>query len=164
MDMPDDPCRTFGFRLWHLKQAWSRRLEAELAPLGLTYLQLVMLRAADRLARAGERPSQTRLACVLATDRMLVSKVSKLLDQKGLIVRPVHPDDARAVEIVLTEAGRRAVAASLPVTRAAQEAFFGRLSPERLAEFDRTLDELLAAEAGTLFSDRTVTMATEGAA
>lgn len=164
MDLADDPCRTFGFRLWHLKHAWSRRLEAELAPLGLTYLQFTMLRAADRLARLGERPSQARLADVLATDRMLVSKVLKLLQRKGLVVRPVHPEDARAVEIVLTEAGRRALAESLPIARATQERFFGRLCPERLAEFDKALDELLAAEGNPLLAGRTITKATEGAA
>lgn len=160
MDLADDPCRTFGFRLWHLKHAWSRRLEADLAPLDLTYLQFIMLRAADRLARHGERPSQARLAEVLATDRMLVSKVLRLLTQKGLIVRPVHPEDARAVEIVLTEAGRRALAAALPIAKATQEAFFGRLGPERLAEFSRTLDELLAAEGCPLSAASIVTMAT----
>ncbi len=164
MDLADDSCRTFGFRLWHLKHAWSRRLEADLAPLGLTYLQFVMLRTADRLARLGERPSQTRLAEVLATDRMLASKVLRLLAQKGLIVRPVHPEDARAVEIVLTESGRRTLAAALPVAQTAQEAFFGRLGPERLAEFDRMLDDLLAGEGCPLFAAGTVTMATDEAA
>ena len=164
MDLADDPCRSFGFRLWHLKHAWSRRLEADLAPLSLTYLQFVMLRAADRQARLGERPSQARLAEVLATDRMLVSKVLRLLEQKGLIVRPVHPGDARAVEIVLTEAGRQALAAALPVAQAAQDVFFGRLGPERLAEFDRTLDDLLAADGSALFAAPFVTVATKDAA
>ena len=162
VDLLTDPSRTFGFRLWHVRQALSRRLEAELAPLGLTYLQYIMLRAADRQARLGERPSQARLASVLAMDRMLVSKVLRLLQHKGLIVRPVHPGDARAVEIVLTEAGRRALAAALPVAGAAQDAFFGALGPKRLVEFSRALDDLLAADGGTLFARHTVTMATTG--
>ncbi|MBV9747338.1 MAG: MarR family transcriptional regulator, partial [Acetobacteraceae bacterium] len=157
-------CRSFGFRLWHLKHAWSRRLEAALAPLGLTYLQFVMLRAADRLARHGERPSQARLAEVLATDRMLVSKVLRLLTQKGLIVRPVHPEDARAVEIVITEAGRQVLRAARPIAQAAQDEFFGRLGPERLNEFDKMLDELLAADGCPLFAAPIVTVTTEDAA
>ncbi len=129
MELADDPCRSFGFRLWHLKHAWSRRLEAELAPLGLTYLQFVMLRAADRLARLGERPSQARLAEVLATDRMLVSKVLRLLTQKGLIVRPIHPEDARAVEVVITEAGRQALLAARPIAQAAQDGVLRAAGP-----------------------------------
>jgi uncharacterized membrane protein len=50
------------------------------------------------------------------------------------------------VEIVVTEAGRRALAAALPRARDAQDAFFGRLGSKRLIEFGRMLDDLLAAE------------------
>ena len=160
MDLADDPRRTFGFRVWHLRQAWSRQLETALAPLELTSMQYIVLRASNRLACLGERPSQARVAEALALDRMLVSKVVRPLERKGLVVRPVHPEDARAVEIVLTEAGRRMLAAALVIALDVQDSFFGRLGPERLAQFGRMLDDLLAADECAPVEDLIVTAAT----
>ncbi len=145
------PLRSFGFRLWHVQHAWTRRLEAALAPVGLTHMQYVMLRAADFLARQGERPAQRCLADVLATDRMMVSKVVRLLESKGLVVRCVHPDDQRANHVALTDAGRRSLAGAIEAAQAEQARFFGRLGPARQAEFGALLDQLLELEGISLF-------------
>ena len=137
------PVRSFGFRLWHVQHAFMRRLEAALLPLGLTHMQFVVLRVADYLAQAGEQPTQARLAVGTATDRMMVSKVLRLLEGKGLVVRPVHPTDARAHHVVLTEAGRRLVTQAIPLALQAQADYFGRLGCGRLEQVDAILDELL---------------------
>ena len=137
------PVRTFGFRLWHVQHAYMRRLEAALLPLGLTHMQFVVLRVADHLAQAGERPTQARLAVGTATDRMMISKVLRLLEGKGLVVRPVHPADARAHHVVLTAAGQRLVAQAIPLALQAQAEYFGCLSYGRLEQLDTILDELL---------------------
>ncbi len=137
------PVRTFGFRLWHVQHAYMRRLEAALLPLGLTHMQYVMLRVADHLAQAGEQPTQARLAVGTATDRMMVSKVLRLLEGKGLVVRPVHPTDARAHHVVLTAEGRRLVAQAIPLALQAQAEYFGSLGCGRLEQLDAVLDELL---------------------
>lgn len=157
------PARSFGFRLWHVRHAFNRRLEAALLPLGLTHMQYVMLRAADYLAQAGEQPTQARLAECIATDRMLVSKVLRLLEGKGLIVRPVHPDDARAHHVVLTEAGRRMVAQSLPLAMQAQADYFGRLGAARMEQFGAILDELLRLDGNPTVQADIVTAATNQA-
>lgn len=137
------PVRSFGFRLWHVQHAFVRRLEAALLPLGLTHMQFVVLRVADHLAQAGEQPTQARLAVGTATDRMMVSKVLRLLEGKGLVLRPVHPADARAHHVVLTAEGRRLVAQAVPLALQAQAEYFGCLSSGRLEQLDAVLDELL---------------------
>ncbi len=137
------PVSSFGFRLWHVQHAFMRRLEAALLPLGLTHMQFVVLRVADHLAQAGEQPTQARLAVGTATDRMMVSKVLRLLEGKGLVVRSVHPADARAHHVVLTAAGRRLVAQAIPLALQAQAEYFGSLSRGRLEQLDAVLDELL---------------------
>ena len=151
------PTRTFGFRLWHVQHAFVRHVETALTPLGLTYMQYVMLRASDYLAQAGEQPTQARLAEVMATDRMMVSKVLRLLEGKGFVVRPVHPDDCRAHHVVLTEAGRRLLARAVPVGLQAQQQFFGRLGPSRMEQLSGILDELLQLEGNPIASGRIVT-------
>lgn len=137
------PVRSFGFRLWHVQHAFVRRLEAALLPLGLTHMQFVVLRVADHLAQAGEQPTQARLAVGTATDRMMVSKVLRLLEGKGLVLRPVHPADARAHHVVLTAEGRRLVAQAVPLALQAQAEYFGCLSSGLLEQLDAVLDELL---------------------
>ena len=147
--------------VWHAMHAWTRRLEAVMAPLDLTQMQYIMLRATDFLARQGERPTQARLAVGLATDRMMVSKVLRLLESKGLVVRAVHPDDPRANHVVLTEAGRRTLAKAVVLAQAEQTRFFGRLGTERAALLGATLDELLRLEGNPLFDTQNVTMTTK---
>ncbi len=150
-DSARDPMRSFGFRIWHLKHAWARRVETALAPEALTHMQFVLLRTTQTLAELGHRPTQSRLADTLAADRMTVSKVLRLLEQKGLIARPVHPDDPRAHHIQLTPAGADAMGRAMPLVLAAQEQFFGCLGAARLTAFSDMLDELLALS-GPLFT------------
>ena len=150
--LSQSPARSFGFRLWHVQHAFTRRLEAALLPLGLTHMQFVVLRIADHLAHAGEQPTQARIATGTATDRMMVSKVLHLLEAKGLVVRPVHPADARAHHVVLTEAGRRLVAQAVPLALQAQAEYFGRLGCGRLEQVDAILDELLRLDGNPLAS------------
>lgn len=140
------PARSFGFRLWHIQHAWTRRLEAALAPHGLTHLQFVLLRAVDWLVRTGERPTQARLAQKVVTDPMTVSKVLRLLERKGLIDRPVHPDDPRARHLLPTQAGVAALARALPAAIEAQRAYFGALGPEGEEQLSLLLDRLLVLD------------------
>ncbi len=128
--------------------------------LDLTHMQYVVLRASDHLARQGEKPTQTRLAECLVTDRMMVSKVLRILETKSYLVRAVHPDDARANHVVLTEAGRRVLTGAIEVARHAQSAFFGRLGAARQKQLGAMLDDLLAMEGNPLFATTTVTMTT----
>ncbi len=139
----NDPARSFGFRIWHLKHAWSRHVEAALTAERLTHMQFVLLRATQTMAGAGHRPTQARLADLLATDRMTVSKVLRLLEHKGLVARPVHPDDPRAHHVQVTPAGLAVLDRAVPLVMAAQHAFFGRLG-NRLPAFSAMLDDLLA--------------------
>jgi DNA-binding MarR family transcriptional regulator len=163
LDDPDrSPLRSFGFRLWHVEHAWNRRLEAALAPFDLTHMQYVLLRAADHLAKLGERPAQARLAECLVTDKMMVSKVLRLLEGKGLIVRAVHPEDSRANHVVLTEAGRRTLARAIDVALTAQETFFGRLGEGRKRALGAMLDDLLEMEGNPVFRKRNVSVTTKG--
>jgi MarR family transcriptional regulator, organic hydroperoxide resistance regulator len=144
------PSESFGFRLWHVTHAWQRRLETALAPLDLTHLQFVMLAATNWLSRQGETPSQTRIACFTGIDRMMVSKILRLLEGKGYLVRGTHPDDPRANRVALSPEGRAALAKAIPVARATQEAFFGRLPPEGREALATQLDSLLALEGHAL--------------
>jgi DNA-binding MarR family transcriptional regulator len=92
-DVEPPPQRTFGFRLWAVKHAWTRRLEAVLEPTGLTHMQYIIMRCIGHVAAEGALPSQVRIAETMGIDRMTVSKVVRTLEAKGLLARRPHPDD-----------------------------------------------------------------------
>lgn len=138
------PHRNFGYRLWMLRHAWTRRLETALQATELTHMQFFLLRATEQVASLGEVPSQSRLADRLHIDRMTASKVLRNLEAKGLLVRAVHPDDPRANSVALTEAGAALLRRATLLVVAEQDRFFGRLGEARKAEFSAMLDELLA--------------------
>jgi DNA-binding MarR family transcriptional regulator len=71
---------------------------------------------------------------------MMISKILRLLEERGYLKRSPHPDDPRANALHLTHAGDALVRAALPVVRDAYAAFFDyRLD----ADSQRTLAELL---------------------
>ena len=137
------PTRSFGYRLWMLRHAWTRRIEAALQGTGLTHMQFFLLRALEAVVDLGEVPTQSRLADGLHIDRMTASKVLRNLEAKGLLVRAVHPDDPRANSVALTEAGAVLLRRATLLAMAEQDRFFGRLGDARKAEFSAMLDELL---------------------
>ncbi len=137
------PTRSFGYRLWMLRHAWTRRIEAVLQGTGLTHMQFFLLRALETVVGLGEVPTQSRLADGLHIDRMTASKVLRNLEAKGLLVRAVHPDDPRANSVALTEAGAVLLRRATLLAVTEQDRFFGRLGAARKAEFSAMLDELL---------------------
>jgi DNA-binding MarR family transcriptional regulator len=127
----------------------TRALDAELEAshgLSLSGLELLGRLAASEQRRL--RLSALATACGLSLSR--VSRIVDLLENRGLVQRRPCPDDARAVEAHLTDAG-------LALTREAQAThfasvqrrFFDQLEPqqvEALAEvFDRLAPEAASA-------------------
>jgi DNA-binding MarR family transcriptional regulator len=134
---------SFGFKSVHVAQRWQRRLEKALEPVGLTHLQFILLATIDWLQRAGEVPSQARLANLTLFDRVMISKVLTLLAQKGLIMRDAHPTVAKAKRVDLTSAGRQALARARPLWAETEARYFGQIGTARMAVLGELLDQLL---------------------
>ncbi len=143
---PPHPSDFLGYRLWHVHHAWQRFLEHALGPLGLTHIQFVLLLTVAWFEGQGQRPSQAGLVEFTHFEKMMVSRVLRSLEERGLVARSPHPDDPRANGIALTASGRAAFEAALPVIAAAQERFFACLGPARRDAF--------AAELGCIMAER----------
>jgi DNA-binding MarR family transcriptional regulator len=137
------PKDSLGYRLKRVMHAWSRRFDQALRPLGLTHLQFVTLGAIDDISQSGEIPSQVRVAEWMHQDTMMMSKILRLLEDRGQIERFAHPDDPRANALALTHVGDDLLRRGKPLVVAAHEAFFGRLSEAERAVFASSLDRLL---------------------
>ena len=146
------PQDSFGFRLWHVLHAWQRRVERVLAPLDLTHMQYVVLSITWWLARCGETPSQSRIAGFGKIDRMTLSNILRLLEDKEYVERCPHPDDPRANRVSLTRSGLATVVEAKRIVQDTQDAFFGRLPPDGQAALGEQLDALMRWE-GCEFGD-----------
>ncbi len=137
------PERSLGYRLWMLRHAWTRRVEAVLGPTGLTHMQFFILRAIEHVTLQGRTPSQTRIANFLTVDCMTVSKIVRTLEARGAVIRGVHPDDPRANSVELTTDGRRLLGQATDLVLTEQDRFFGRIGPDMKALFETLVDRLL---------------------
>ena len=88
-----------------------------MAPLGLTHAQYSLVASLYGMQRAGERPSQRRLADHTGLEALYVSKLARTLESAGLIERTRDPRDPRAVQLALTEQGQAVTRQAITVVQ-----------------------------------------------
>ncbi len=89
----------------------ARRFDDALQPLGLTNGQFSLLMSLNR----PKPPPMGPVAELLAMDRTTLTAALKPLQRRGLVVVAVDPADRRGRLLRLTPAGRKLLAAALPV-------------------------------------------------
>jgi DNA-binding MarR family transcriptional regulator len=119
-----------GFLLWRTTLRWQRTMTETLRPLGLTHVQFVLLASTWWLCENGEPPRQRDLAEHAGTDPMMTSQVVRALEAKGLLTRTPDPEDARAIRLGTTRAGKALAPRAIVAVEAADRAFFDAV-PER---------------------------------
>lgn len=93
------------YQLWRAANRWQRELRRELEPYGLTYVQSMALGFTRFLSQHHEHVTQAMLARTADMDEMMISQVVRTLEQRGLMQRHSHPQDARARCLQLTPEG-----------------------------------------------------------
>ncbi|GLK75741.1 MarR family transcriptional regulator [Methylopila jiangsuensis] len=104
-------------------RALARRFDEALKPAGLTSGQFSLLHALNREAP----PSIGAVASLLAMDRTTLTANLKPLERRGLLTTAVDPADRRGRRLSLTDAGRAALAAAMPIWRATHAEIDARL-------------------------------------
>ena len=116
----------------------ARLFDDALRPFGLTNGQFSLLMSLNR----PEPPQMRAVADLLAMDRTTLTAALKPLERQGLLVIAIDPADRRSRRLSLTDAGRAALAAAMPVwqkTHAELEALLPDGDPERLRRDLRAL-------------------------
>lgn len=99
----------------------------------------------------GGRLSRVDLAKRLSTSPSTVTRMTQPLEKIGLVGREANPRDARLSYVVLTDAGRTAVAnARATLERMAAAAFADRWTTAEVASLAALLGRLTAGEPGLL--------------
>ena len=110
-----------------------------LAPAGLRATQVTLLVA---LEKAGPIPF-TRLAEVLGMDRTTLTRNLEPLRREGLLM--LRPGEDRRVRLaMITEKGRKTLAAAIPLWKQAQRQITGGLGRGRWSAVQRDLQQLTA--------------------
>ena len=107
-------------------RAVARHFDEAFRPFGLTNGQFSLLMALHR----PEPPAIGRVAALLAMDRTTLTAALKPLARRGLVEIAVDSADRRGRRLVLTPAGRAALAAALPVWQAEHAAIGRRLAAD----------------------------------
>jgi DNA-binding MarR family transcriptional regulator len=119
-------------------RALARRYDEALRPVDLTNGQFSLLMSLNR----PEPAAMGDVAALLDLDRTTLTANLKPLERRGLVTVIPHPKDGRARRLALTEAGREALAAALPLWCAAQtenEARVANTAPDDLRHVLRAL-------------------------
>ena len=99
-------------------RALARRFDEALRPVGLTNGQFSLLISLNR----PHPPALGPVAKLLAMDRTTLTAALKPLERQGLVKVDIDPDDRRGRRLILTDRGRRTLAAAVPVWRAVHAA------------------------------------------
>ena len=118
---------SFGFSLWQVSNHWQKQMADALRPIGLTYVQCLLLTGVVQLSQRGDTVTQNCLAQFFATDVMMTSKVCRTLEKKGLLLRANNRLDARAKTLVVTKAGRALLVEALDKVLEVDQAFVKQL-------------------------------------
>ena len=119
-------------------RALARRYDEALRPAGLTNGQFSLLMSLNRPAP----PSMGDIATLLAMDRTTLTANLKPLERRGLVSVAVDFVDKRSRRLSLTQAGRKVLAAAMPIWHRAQaenESLVPDIEPDRVRGVLRAL-------------------------
>jgi DNA-binding MarR family transcriptional regulator len=137
----------------HLLQVHARleeRFSGELGAVhGLSLKEVLLLMQLARASR--ERLSRIDLAKRLSTSASTITRMTLPLEKLGLIGREADPRDARLSYVVLTDAGREAVANAIAtLQRLSAEVFQDRWSGQEIQRLADLLGRMTAGHPGLL--------------
>jgi len=130
-----------GYLLGQLTMLWQRKIKKVLDPLDLTQTQFVLLAAVSWLSKNSDSVTQIDIAIQSNSDKMMVSKVLRTLQDKGFITRQEHNTDTRAKTITLTSSGASVLQKALTEVENADLDFFAL--GNKLASFNSSMVNLI---------------------
>lgn len=137
-----NPEDSSGYLLWQVSMLWQRKMKRALDVLDITHTQFVLLAALAWLSKTSEIVTQVDIANHSNTDRMMVSKVLRTLQNKGFINRQEHLTDTRAKSISLSKTGQSILQKAIKIVEETDNSFFSVLHSQK-KEFNSTMQKLV---------------------
>jgi len=128
----EEPSELTGFLIWQTTNLWQRRMKEKLDPIGITHVQFLLLNSLATLNKTSEKPlSQMMVATHAHCDKMMASKVLRLLEDRHYVIRKPHHLDTRSKSLLITTKGMELLEKATPVLRLMEENFFKSLKSKR---------------------------------
>lgn len=140
----ESPEKSPGYLLAQVTLLWQRKLKKTLDPLDLTHTQFILLASIAWLTNKHESITQVEIAKHNNFDRMMVSKVLRILQQKKLITRQEHETDTRAKIVKLTTSGKKILQTALTKVEKTDVIFFSSID-KKLSDFNTNMTKLIKA-------------------
>jgi DNA-binding MarR family transcriptional regulator len=141
-----NPEDSSGFLLWQVTMLWQRKIKKGLDTIDITHTQFVLLASLAWLVNKNDIVTQTDIASHSKTDRMMVSKVLRTLQQKGFVQRQEHETDTRAKTISLTAKGETVLQKALKLVEKTDTGFF-KVLQKGIANYNKQMLTLMKENA-----------------
>lgn len=109
---------TTGSLVWRLAMRWRNEVDRAIAPLGLTHAQYSALASLHSLSLQGIAPSQKQLSDYTGLQAIYISKLVRVLETAGYLLRTAHSTDSRAVALELSETGLKIIVEARQIVKA----------------------------------------------
>jgi DNA-binding MarR family transcriptional regulator len=114
-----------GFLFWQVSNIWRRIQEETLqTKLGISQSQYVILASVYWLNTHNAEVTQARLSQHTKMDKMTVSKILKILEDKSYVSRKGHSSDLRANAVFLTRQGEELMSRAISIIESIDQVFF----------------------------------------
>jgi DNA-binding MarR family transcriptional regulator len=100
-----DPEDHPGFLMWQLGMLWQRKIKSGLDTIGITHAQFLLLASLDFVSTQKNIITQQDIARHCRIDKMMTSKILRILQKKGLLLRKKNKMDSRAKTLALSDSG-----------------------------------------------------------
>lgn len=125
-----------GFLLWKVSSQWRWLVETELAKIGITYQQFILLTHLSRSTSNNTSGiTQINLARHCGTDITMTSQVLRSLERKGYVKRYHSKNDARSKFSRVTKQGVALIKQAIPIVEAVDTQFFDAILGKNIKKY-----------------------------
>ena len=142
---PNDSEKSLGFLFIRAYNAWHGKIKKELATVGITHPQFVVLTSCNYLLYQKKNVTQALLSQITEIDKVTLSQIITLLEKKEFLKREKSEGDQRANSIILTKQGEEMVRRALPKVEKVDEEFFEILGKDK-EHFRNSIRTLLSTK------------------
>jgi len=127
----ENNANSIGYLLYHLTTALQRAVKQQLDKLDITHTQFIILATTYRLSSQNKVVNQIDIAKQSQTDKMMVSKILRTLQEKQLILRVENSIDTRAKNINITPKGIEVFQQAFVLVKQVEQQFFAALGDQK---------------------------------
>lgn len=123
----EDSSQSIGLSFIKAYNNWHKKIKTELAAIGITHPQFVVLASLGYLEQSKNEIKQIEISKKSDIDVMTVSTILKNLEKQQLIQRSHSKIDTRAKVVMLTSIGRSKLNKALKIVEQIDKVFFSKL-------------------------------------